>query len=88
MEDLNILRDEDFDSTKVPTKWDYFEAMDRTSIVFTQLDSLLHNHPGLDEEQAKMAYQAFKLLFDVYQIAGTKFFEFTKDEDDKDSTQG
>jgi hypothetical protein len=81
MDDLDILRDEHFDPTVVPTKWDYFEVMDRTSVLMNQVSETLNNHPGFDEEQAKMAYQAFKILFDLYQTAGAKFFEFTKDEE-------
>lgn len=87
-DDLEIFRDEDFDSEKVLTKYDYFEAMDRTYVVFKELDDLLYNHQCFSVEQAKMAQQAFSLLFKIYKHAGARFFEFTKDEDDKDSSQG
>ncbi|HEY6437595.1 MAG TPA: hypothetical protein VIY47_13465 [Ignavibacteriaceae bacterium] len=82
-DNLEIFRDEDFDSEKVLTKYDYFEAMDRTYIVFRQLDDLLYNHQGFSVEQARMAQQAFELLFEIYQQAGRKFFDFT--ENDKNS---
>jgi hypothetical protein len=87
MEDLELFRDENFDDKHIPTKWDYFEAMDRSSIAFAQLEGLLYNHPGLDKEQSEMAAKAFGLLFEIYQRAGSRFFELTKDEDDKDSSQ-
>jgi hypothetical protein len=83
----DLLRDEDFED-RMPTKWDLFEIMDRTSVQMNQLHDSLCNHVGLNEEQARMAQQAFKLLFDIYQIAGTRFFDATEDEDDKNSTQG
>jgi len=75
----DILRDEDYESRE-PTKWDLFEAMDRTSIIMRQLDDALNNHVGFDEDQAKKAYQAFGLLFDIYQTAGAKFFSATENE--------
>jgi len=41
----------------------------------------LCNHRGLNDEQARKASQAFSLLFDIYQTAGARFFEATKDEE-------
>ena len=81
MDELDLLRDENFDATLVPTKWHLFEAMDRTSVQMNQLHDSLCNHPGFNEEQARMASQAFSLLFDLYQSAGARFFEATKDEE-------
>jgi len=80
MDKLDLLRDDEF-KNKPPTKWDLFEAMDRTSSLMKQVEDSLHNHPGLNEEQARMAQEAFVLLYDMYQIAGVRFFEMTKDED-------
>lgn len=79
MDEQDILRDEDFEFRE-PTKWDLFEAMDRASIIMRQLDDALNNHVGLNEDQARKAYQAFGLLFDIYQTAGARFFEETRDE--------
>jgi hypothetical protein len=79
MDKLDLLRDDEFEN-KPPTKWDLFEAMDRTSSLMSQVENSLHNHSGLNEEQARMAQDAFVLLFDIYQIAGARFFEMTKDE--------
>jgi len=79
----DFLRDEEFED-KIPTKYDLFEAMDRSSCLMRQVEDSLHNHPGLNEDQARKASQAFSLLFDIYQVAGARFFEMTKN--DKDST--
>lgn len=87
MDDLDLLRDNDYQDTP-PTKWDLFEAMDRASVQMNQLHDALCNHRGLNEDQARKASQAFSLLFDIYQIAGSRFFQATEDEDDKDSSQG
>ena len=87
MDDFEFLRDDDYQAAE-PTKWDLFEAMDRTSVQMNQLSDVLCNHRGLNDEQAKKAAQAFSLLFEIYQTAGERFFEATKDEDDKDSTPG
>jgi hypothetical protein len=81
MDELDLLRTDEFDNTIPPTKWDLFEALDRVSIQMNQLSDALCDHQGLNDEQAKMASQAFSLLFEVYQIAGDRFFEATKDED-------
>jgi hypothetical protein len=78
MEDVELFRDDEFDFTKDPSEFDLFEAMDRTSQVFQQLESALHNHVGLNLEQAEKAQQAFQLLWDIYQIAGERFFETQK----------
>jgi len=81
MDDLDILRTDDFDTNHVPTKWDLFEAMDRTSILMNNLSDALSDLPGLNEEEARKASQAFSLLFDIYQSVGARFFEMTKDEE-------
>lgn len=80
MDDLEFLRDDDYQDTP-PTKWDLFEAMDRASVQMNQLHDSLCNHRGLNDEQARKASQAFSLLFDIYQTAGARFFEATKDEE-------
>ena len=81
MDELELLRDDDFDATVVPTKWHLFEAMDRASVQMNQLNDSLCNHPGLNDEQARKASQAFSLLFDIYQIAGQRFFDATEGEE-------
>ena len=88
MENLELFRDEEFETDRVANEFDLFEAMDRASQVFEHLERALYNHPGLDEEQAHMADQAFGLLFEIYQRAGAKFFDTQENKDDKDSTQG
>ena len=80
MDDLDLFRDEDFVADVVTTKWHLFEAMDRASVQMNQLHDSLFNHSGLNDEQARKASQAFSLLFDIYQTAGARFFEATKDE--------
>jgi hypothetical protein len=87
MDKLDLLRDDEFEN-KPPTKWDLFEAMDRVSVQMNQLSDSLNNHPGFNEDQAKKASQAFSLLFDIYQIAGKRFFEATEGDDDKNSPPG
>jgi len=80
MDELEFLRDDDYQDAP-PTKWDLFEAMDRASVQMNQLHDSLCNHRGLNDEQARKASQAFSLLFDIYQTAGARFFEATKDEE-------
>ena len=81
MDDLDILRTDDFDAMVVPTKWYMFEVMDRASMLLNHIDDALCNHPGLDEEHARKAQQAMNLIMDIYQYAGVRFFEMTKDEE-------
>lgn len=80
MNELELLRDDNYEN-RPATKWDLFEAMDRVSTQMNQLHDSLCNHQGLNDEQARKASQAFSLLFDIYQTAGARFFEATKDED-------
>jgi len=80
MDKLEFLRDNDYQDAP-PTKWDLFEAMDRVSTLSNQLHDSLCNHRGLNDEQARKASQAFSLLFEIYQSAGERFFEATKDEE-------
>jgi hypothetical protein len=80
MDEQDILRDENYEY-RVPTKWDLFEVMDRSSTIVRQFEDALNNHVGFNDDQARKAYQAFSLLFDIYQSAGARFFEATKDEE-------
>ncbi len=77
---MDLLRSENFDETVIPDKWLYFEVMDRTHILCTQLESALGDHPGLDEEHAAMALRASELLAEIYQWAGHKLIEVSKDD--------
>jgi hypothetical protein len=77
---MELLRTEDFDKTVVPDKWFYFEIMDRAHILLTHLDAAFSDHPGLDEEHSAMALQASELIGEIYQWAGHKLEEVTKDE--------
>jgi len=81
MDELDLLRTDDFDTTYVPTKWDLYEAMDRSSILINNISDALNNHPGLNEEESRKASRAFSLLFEIYQSTGATFFEMTKDEE-------
>jgi len=70
MDDLDILRDENFDSTIVPDKWYYFEVMDRSHMLMSHISEAYCNHPGLDEEHARKAQQALDIIMEIYQYAG------------------
>lgn len=70
MDDLDILRDENFDSTIVPDKWYYFEIMDRSHMLMNHIYEAYCNHPGLDEEHARKAQQALDIIMEIYQYAG------------------
>jgi len=72
--DNELFRDQDFDSTKVPDQFDYFEAMDRTSVLLNHLSDALYNHVGLSEVEAREAQVAHQALFNLYQSLGVKFF--------------
>jgi hypothetical protein len=69
------LRDENFDPTKIPDKWYYFEAMDRAHMLMQHIDQALCNHPALDDEHAVKAAQAQALIMEIYQYAGRKLTE-------------
>lgn len=77
---MDLLRSEDFDNTVVPDKFLYFEVMDRTHILCNHIEAALGDHPGLDEEHSAMALQASELLAEIYQWAGHKMGEVTKDD--------
>ena len=82
MDEIELFRGEEFDADKIPDQFDLYEAMDRSSLIMNQLETALYNHPGLDEEQAKMAHDAFQLLFDIYQRAGSRFFDTQEQEEE------
>ena len=77
---MDLLRSEEFDKDVVPDKWFYFEVMDRTHILCNHIEVALGDHPGLDEEHSAMALQASELLAEIYQWAGRKMGEVTKDD--------
>jgi hypothetical protein len=68
---------------ELPDMWHYFEVMDRTTMICCQIETALADHPGLDKEHAAMIEQATALIGEVYQWAGRKLDEASKN--DKDS---
>lgn len=80
MEEDELFRDNLYEESKVPDKWDYFEIMDRSSMLLVQLEAAYLNHPGLDAAHARKAQVAFDILNDLYQYAGQHAL------DDKDSS--
>lgn len=68
----DLYRDEDFDSLRNPTEWDYFEAMDRTSVIMTMFEHSIYNHVGLDTNEAELAREISDKLFQLYQSLGAK----------------
>ncbi len=73
--DLDILRDSNFEPELVPDKWYYFEVMDRASMLLNHIDAAFCNHPGLDEEHARKAQQAIDLIMEIYQYAARSMDE-------------
>ena len=73
MEDL--FRDSEFDPSIVPDQWYYFEALDRTNMLMTNITSALYNHPGIDEENSAKVQKAMDLLSEVYQSIGQQVFK-------------
>lgn len=65
---------------EIPDKWNYFEVMDRAYILCSQIDTALTNHPGLDKEHNEMVEKASELIGEIYQWAGRKLDEVTKNE--------
>jgi len=72
MDNLDILRDENFDSSIVPDKWYYFEAMDRCNIIMSHITEALCNHPALEIDEAKMAQDAINSIMEIYQRMSCK----------------
>ena len=71
-EDYKVLRDDDYDASIAPTKWHYFEALDRCHMVMVHLTEALCNHPALTEEEAELAETAMDNLMEIYQRLGRR----------------
>lgn len=78
----DILRDDDFDSNKIPDKWDYFEAMDRCSMIMSHICGALTNHHGLHKDEAEKAQLAVDLIMDIYRACGRNF-DFCQENENK-----
>jgi hypothetical protein len=76
MNDIDILRDENFDPTIKADKWYIFEAMDRAHMVMGHINDAFCNHPALDEEEAKLAQDAINNIMEIYQRMGRKMDDF------------
>jgi hypothetical protein len=60
-------------------KWLYFEIMDRAHMLCAQIDTAFTDHPGLDQEHADLVEEAAELIGELYQWAGAKLAESSKD---------
>jgi hypothetical protein len=61
----------------------YYEIMDRTHIIMEQLQIAVLDSAGITPEMTKLAEEAHKNLFDLYQLAGREF-ELTDTSNDED----
>lgn len=59
----------------------YFEMMDRTSIVLSNVDSFLIQHPvaKANKSISKKLDKVGELLAEIYQESGAIYFELTED---------
>ena len=60
----------------------YFEMMDRTSIILSNVDSFLIQHPvaKANKSISKKLDKVGELLAEIYQESGAIYFELTKDD--------
>ena len=59
----------------------YFEMMDRTSIILSNVDSFLIQHPvaKANKSISKKLDKVGELLAEIYQESGAIYFELTED---------
>jgi len=64
----------------------YFEMMDRTSVILSNVDNFLVQHPAAKANKSisKKLDKVGELLDEVYYEAGAIYFELTEPENKKD----
>ena len=61
----------------------YYEIMDRTHIIMEQLQTAVLDNAGITPEMIKLAEEAHKNLFELYQLAGSELaLSDTRDDED------
>lgn len=67
---------------EIPDMWHYFEIMDRSTMICSQIDTAFTDHPGLDAKHIAMIEQASALIGEVYQWAGQELDKASKNDKD------